>query len=196
MDIHPITLTGRFVRLEPLSIAHAPGLWRAGDDPDIWRYIPYGEINSLDRMRWWVEEMLQRQSAGNDLPFAVIDLKSGQPVGATRYMTIERGNRSLEIGGTWYGKAYRRTAVNTESKHLLLGHAFDRLGCVRVQFRTDLRNERSQKALERLGATREAVLRKHLRMPDGYQRSSVIYSILDDEWPQVKVRLEKILHGP
>ena len=138
----------------------------------------------------------QRQSAGNDLPFAVIDLKSGQPVGATRYMTIERGNRSLEIGGTWYGAAHRRTPVNTESKYLLLGHAFDRLGCVRVQFRTDLRNERSQKAIERLGASREAVFRKHLRMPDGYQRSSVIYSLLDDEWPQVKVRLEKLLHEP
>jgi RimJ/RimL family protein N-acetyltransferase len=193
MDIEPVTLTGRYVRLEPLSLDHAPGLWAVGHDADIWRFMPYGPIDSLDRMKWWIGEMLRRQAAGDDLPFAVIDLANGQPIGATRYMTIERAHRSLEIGGTWYGKAFQRTAANTESKYLLLRHAFETLGCVRVQFRTDLRNERSQRAIERLGAVREAVFRKHLLMPDGYQRSSVFYSIIDDEWPAVKARLETML---
>jgi RimJ/RimL family protein N-acetyltransferase len=193
MDIQPITLSGRYVRLEPLSLDHAPGLWRVGNDPDIWRFMPYGPIDSPERMRGWVEEMLRRQANSADLPFAVIGLAGGQPIGATRYMTIERHNRSLEIGGTWYGKAFQRTIANTESKYLLLRHAFETLGCLRVQFRTDLRNERSQKAIERLGAVREAVFRKYSLMPDGHQRSSVFYSILDDEWPGVKARLEGLL---
>lgn len=193
LGFQPVTLTGRSVRLEPLSLDHVPGLWAAGDEPEIWTYMPYGPIDSLDRMRWWVEEMLRRKEDGGDVPFAVVDLASGRPAGATRYMAIDRTHRSLEIGGTWYGKPYRRTAVNTESKYLLLKHAFEVLGCVRVQFRTDLRNERSQRALERLGAVREAVMRKHILMPDGYQRSSVFYSIVDDEWPQVKARLEALL---
>jgi len=196
MDIQPITFTGRYVRLEPLSPNHAPGLWVVGDDPDIWCFMPYGPIDSLDRMKWWIGEMLERQMAEDDLPFAVVDLPTGQAIGATRYMTIERHNRSLEIGGTWYGKAHRRTPANTESKYLLLCHAFETLGCVRVQFRTDLRNERSQKAIERLGAVREAVFRKHSLMPDGHQRASVFYSILNDEWPEVKARLEMLLYQP
>jgi N-acetyltransferase len=195
MNIQPITLTGRTVRLEPLSTDHAPGLWAVGAEPEIWTYMPYGPIVSLDQMQGWVEEMLRRKAKGADLPFAVIDLASGQPVGATRYMTVEPPNRSLEIGGTWYGRQFRRTRVNTESKYLLLSHAFDGLGCVRVQFRTDLRNERSQRALERLGAVREAVLRKHILMTDGYQRSSVFYSIIDDEWPEIKKKLEGLLGG-
>ena len=157
--------------------------------------MPYGNIDSLAKMRSWVEEMLRRQAKGTDLPFAIIDLASGQPAGATRYMTIEPANRSLEIGGSWLGRAYRRTAANTESKYLLLHHAFEVLGCVRVQFRTDLRNERSQRAIERLGAVREAVLRKYSILPDGYPRSSVFYSIIDDEWPGVKRRLEAYLTG-
>lgn len=190
MDIQPITLTGRWVRLEPLRLHHVSGLWAVANEPEIWTYMPYGPIDSPGRLRGWVEEMLKRQKQGADLPFAVIDLASGQPAGATRYMTIDRLNRSLEVGGTWYGRQYRRTAVNTESKYLLLQHAFEAQGCVRVQFRTDLRNERSQRALERLGAVREAVFRKYTIMPDGYQRSSVFYSILDDEWPEIKRRLE------
>lgn len=195
MDVQPVTLAGQFVRLEPLSLDHAPGLWQVGSEPEIWRYMPYGEIDSPERMRWWVQEMLRRQAAGSDLPFATIHLESGRVAGATRFMTIDRANRSLEIGGTWLGREFRRTAANTEAKYLMLRHAFETLGCVRVQFRTDLRNGRSQRALERLGAVREAVLRKHTIMPDGYQRSSVIYSMLDDEWPAVKRRLESMLYS-
>lgn len=197
MNIQPVTLMGRYVRLEPLSLEHVPGLWQAGNEPEIWTYMPYGSLDSEDKMRGWVEGMLNRQARGNDLPFAIIHLERGQVAGASRYMTIERQNRSLEIGGTWYGKAYRRTAVNTESKYLLLKYAFEDLNCIRVQFRTDLRNERSQHAIERLGAVREAVFRKYSIMPDGHQRSSVFYSIIDEDWPQVKHRLESLLEkGP
>ncbi len=193
MNVEPVTLSGRYVRLEPLSLDQAAALWEVGNDPDIWRFIPYGEIDSLARMQSWVAEMLRREAAGNDLPFAIVHLASGQTIGATRYLTIERHNRSLEIGGSWVGKAFRRSAANTESKYLLLRHAFETLGCGRVQFRTDLRNERSQKAIERLGAVREAVFRKYSIMPDGHQRSSVFYSLIDDDWPQVKARLESFL---
>ncbi len=195
MDIQPVTLTGRFVRLEPLSLDHVPGLWLAGNEPEIWTYMPYGNLDSPDKMRGWVEELLRRQAQGNDLPFAVVHLESGKVAGASRYMTIERQNRSLEIGGTWYGKAYRRTGVNTECKYLLLKQAFETLGCIRVQFRTDLRNVRSQQALERIGAVREAVFRKYSIMPDGHQRSSVFFSVIDDDWPAVKARLERLLES-
>jgi RimJ/RimL family protein N-acetyltransferase len=191
--MEPVTLTGRVVRLEPLSLAHAPGLWKIASEPEIWQYIPYGDMDSPERMQAWVEEMLRRRERGTDLPFAVIHLESGQVAGATRYMTAEPHNRSLEIGGTWYGRDYRRTAVNTECKYLLLKHAFETLGYIRVQFRTDLRNIRSQQAIERIGAVKEAVFRKYSIMPDGHQRSSVFYSIVDQEWPSIKQRLEEIL---
>lgn len=190
MDIHPITLTGEHVRLEPMSTAHVPDLAAVGLDPNIWRFMVYGEMNSEADMRAWVEDILGRQAKGTDLPFAVIDLKSERAIGATRYMNIDRANRSLEIGGTWYAVAYQRTAVNTECKYLLLRQAFEVYGCVRVQFKTDLRNVRSQKAIERLGAVKEGVLRNHVILPDGYLRHSVYYSILPEEWPGVKANLE------
>lgn len=196
MDIRPVTLAGAHVRLEPLAAAHAAGLWAAGDDPEIWRYMPYGPIDSRGKMTAWVDDMLRRQSAGADLPFAVIGLPEQRPIGATRYMTIDRPNRSLEIGGTWLGRDSRRTAANTECKYLLLRHAFEALACIRVQFRTDVRNARSQAALERIGAVREGVLRKVVILPDGHQRSSVFYSILDEEWPAVRGRLESLLARP
>jgi RimJ/RimL family protein N-acetyltransferase len=125
----------------------------------------------------------------------VFDLATGAAAGMTRYMTIDRPNRGLEIGGTWYGRRFRRTAMNTECKYLLMRHAFEVLGCIRVQLKTDLRNERSQQAIERLGAVREGVLRKNMIMPDGYHRSSVMYSVIDDEWPAVKARLEQLLQA-
>ncbi len=193
MDVQPVTLIGRWVRLEPLRVEHAEALWPQADEPEIWRYMPYGEVNSPAKLRAVIEDLLGRQARGTDLCFAVFNCVTDTAAGMTRYMTIDRPNRSLEIGGTWYGKAYRRTAMNTECKYLLLRHAFEVLGCVRVQLKTDLRNERSQRAIERLGAVREGVLRKHMIMPDGYQRSSVIYSVIDDEWPVVKAHLERLL---
>ncbi|MBI4316287.1 MAG: GNAT family N-acetyltransferase [Chloroflexi bacterium] len=193
MDIHPIILTGRYVRLVPLSLDHTAELAAAGNEPDIWRYMPYGNVDSPEKMRGWIEGRLRLQTKGTDLPFAIIHLATGRAIGATRYLTIDHPNRSLEIGGSWLHRDYRRSAANTESKYLLLRHAFETLGALRVQLRTDLRNERSQQAIERLGAAREAVFRKYTIMPDGYQRSSVFYSITDDEWPGVKARLEEWL---
>ncbi len=190
MDIHPVTLIGQVVRLEPMTEAHAPALARVGLDDEIWRLMLYGEMHSEADILAWVRDILSRQAQGTDLAFVVMHQADECAAGATRYMAIQPRNRSLEIGGTWYGRAYRGTLVNTECKYLLLKHAFERLGCIRVQFKTDLRNERSQRALERLGAVREGVLRDHMITPDGYRRSSVYYSILDQEWPAVKARLE------
>ena len=144
-------------------------------------------------MRNWVLDILSRAEKGTDLPFVAIHLASGRAAGATRYLNIMPQDRGLEIGGTWYGPEFQRTVVNTECKYLLLHHAFETLGCIRVQLKTDLRNERSQKAIERIGAVKEGVLRNHMILPDGHIRHSVYYSILDTEWPEVKKRLEQIV---
>ena len=193
MIVDPVVLIGKHVRLEPLSEAHIPGLTVAGGDPSIWRYMLYGEVTSEEKMGDWVRDILSRKDAGTDQPFAVIQLASGKVAGATRYMEIRPAHRGLEIGGTWYGKEFQRTPVNTETKYLLLRHAFEVLGCIRVQLKTDLRNVRSQKAIERLGAVREGVLRNHMIVDGGLYRHSVYYSILDSEWPEVKARLEGLL---
>lgn len=190
MEVLPVTLSGRFVRLEPLAETHVPDLARVADDESIWRYMLYGTIQSEDQMLAWVRDLLERQARGTDLPFAVIHTGSGKAIGATRYLDIRPADRGIEIGGTWYGADYQRTAVNTECKYLLLTHAFEQLGCLRVQFKTDLRNVRSQQAIERIGATREGVLRAHMVTPEGHIRDSVYFSIIAPEWPQVKALLE------
>jgi N-acetyltransferase len=195
MDIQPITLTGRLVRLEPLSETHVADLTLAGQDQAIWRYMPYGLIQTEEQMAGFVRDVLARQARGTDMPFAVVHGQLGRAIGCTRYMAIERAHKGLEIGGTWYAREFQRTGVNTECKYLLLRHAFDTLGCIRVQLKTDLRNERSQKAIERIGAIREGVLRKSMIMPDGYTRSTVVYSIIDEEWPGVKAQMERLMHG-
>ena len=193
MDVKPVTLTGRYVHLEPLTEAHVAGLAAIGIDDSIWQYMPYGFIRSEDGIRQWVRALLAYAAQGTDVPFVAIHLNSGNVAGATRYMEIKTAHKGLEIGGTWYGAAYRRTPVNTECKYLLLRHAFEELRCIRVQLKTDSRNERSQRAIERIGASREGILRNHMILPDGTIRHSVYYSILDSEWPQVKNRLEKML---
>ena len=193
LEPKPVTLTGRVVRLEPLSDAHVPDLAAVGQDAAIWAYMPYAPVRSEADMRALVRDLLGRQARGTDLAFAVVELATGRASGASRYLNIEPANRGLEIGGSWYGRAYQRTAVNTESKYLLLSHAFDQLSCLRVQFKADVRNARSQRAIERLGAVREGVLRHHMIMPDGHVRDSVFYSILAEEWPGVKARLEGML---
>ena len=144
-------------------------------------------------VRGWVRDILGRQKRGTDLPFAVIHLESGKAIGCTRYLEIHPEHRNLEIGGTWYGAPYQGTGVNTEAKYLLLHHAFEILGCIRVQLKTDLRNVRSQRAIERIGAQKEGILRDHMILPDGTIRSSVYYSILKTEWPDVKAMLEERL---
>jgi RimJ/RimL family protein N-acetyltransferase len=196
MDFSTITLTGRLVRLEPLAEAHTSDLALAARDESIWRFMPYGDVVTPERMAAHIRESIARRATGAMYPFAVIHLPTGRAVGSTSYLDIQLQNRALEIGGTWYAPPFQRTGVNTECKFLLLQHAFEQLGCLRVQFKTDLRNERSQRALERIGAVKEGLLRKNLTMPDGYQRSSVVYSILDDEWPAVRARLERLLSRP
>ncbi len=195
MDVRPVTMVGKMVRLEPLSEAHIPGLARVGLDEKIWRYMRYGNVETVDQLSQWVRDLLALQAAGSDLPFAVIYLATGQAIGSTRYLDINHEDRSMEIGGTWYGLDYQGTLVNTECKYLLLKHAFEVLGCVRVWFKTDSRNLRSRRAIERLGAVKEGLLRNHMILPDGYIRHSVMYSILPDEWPQVKLALEARLEA-
>ena len=186
----PVTLTGKYVRLEPMSEAHVPGLTVAGaGNTDIWKHMLYGDIYTEADMLSWVCDILSRP----DLPFVVIHLESGRLAGATRYLNIAPEHRGLEIGGTWYGAEFQRTAVNTECKYLLMRYAFEKLGCIRVQLKTDRRNDRSRRAIERLGAKHEGVLRNHMILPNGIYRDSVFYSILDTEWPDVKKKLEEIL---
>ena len=195
MEVSPVTLTGSVVRLEPLSEQHVPDLTVAAHDERIWRYMLYAYPEDEEKMLAWVRDILARQAAGTDLAFAVIHLASGRAIGATRYLEIRPPHRSLEVGGTWYATEFQRTAVNSECKYLLLKHAFETLGCIRVQFKADARNLRSLRAIERLGAAREGVLRNHYILADGGFRDSVYYSILDREWPGVKARLEALLAG-
>lgn len=194
MLVEPVTLSGGVVRLEPLSEAHIPELAEAGKDASIWRYMLYGEVTNIEKMDSWVRDKLSRKAAGTDQPFAVRHLKTGKLAGATRYMEIRPAHRGLEIGGTWYGTEFQRTPVNTESKYLLLRHAFENLGCIRVQLKADSRNERSIKAIERIGAKREGVLRNHMILENGVYRDSVYFSVIDSEWPMVRLRLEEMLN--
>jgi RimJ/RimL family protein N-acetyltransferase len=154
----------------------------------------YGSVTSQTKMDRFVSTLLDMQERGTDLPFVVLHLENQKAIGMTRYMNIEPANRALEIGGTWYSLEYQHTGVNTECKYLMLQHAFEVLDCVRVQIKTDLRNTRSQHAIERLGAVREGVLRDHMILPDGTLRSSVFYSILAREWSDVKQRLLDLMN--
>ena len=193
MEVKPVVLTGKYVRLEPLSESHIPGLAEIGVGQDFWHFMLYGDMNTEADMRNWVLDIMSRGQKGTDLPFAAIDLASGRVAGATRYLNIMPNDRGLEIGGTWYGTEFQRTAVNTECKYLLMTHAFETLHAIRLQLKTDLQNERSQKAIERIGAKKEGVLRNHMILPDGYFRHSVFYSVLDTEWTEVKKNLEAMM---
>lgn len=188
--ITPLVLAGKHVRLEPLTEAHIPALAEIGAGQDFWNFMLYGDMRTDADMRNWVLDILSRKG---DVPFVAVHLASGRVAGATRYLNVSPKDRGLEIGGTWYGLEFQRTAVNTECKYLLLQHAFETLGAIRVQLKTDLRNVRSQKAIERIGAVKEGVFRNHMILPDGTIRHSVFYSILDSEWPSVRARLEEML---
>lgn len=191
--IKRVTLQGRHVRLEPLGERHIAGLAEIGKGQDFWKYMLYGEMKAETDFRRFVTDLLAREEKGTDLPFAVIHLASGRIAGSTRYLNIDPPNRGLEVGGTWYGLDFQRTAVNTECKYLLLTHAFETLKAIRVQIKTDSLNVRSQQAIERIGAVKEGVLRNHMVLPDGRIRDSVFYSILDNEWAGVKKKLEEML---
>ena len=192
----PVTLARHTVTLEPLTRDHAPDLLHAlNKDEEIWRYIPVEQPQTLDDMRGWIATALAEQVQGQRLPFAVIHNASRRAIGSTSYPNISESNRTLDIGWTWYARQYWRTAVNTKCKYLLLRHAFETLGCVRVGLRTDLRNIRSQHAIERIGGVKEGVLRKAQILYDGHQRFVVLYSILDEEWPARKAWFEARLAG-
>jgi RimJ/RimL family protein N-acetyltransferase len=192
MRVEPVVLDGTHVRLEPLSLAHHADLCRVGLDEDLVRWTEAYPLTP-DGLRTYIGNALQRQAEGSVLPFAVISRDAGRAIGSTRYGNIDRANRRVEIGWTWYGRDFQRTAVNTECKYLLLRHAFETLGCLRVEFKTDVLNERSRKAILRIGAKEEGVFRKHMLMPSGRVRDTVYFSIVDTEWPAVKTRLEVML---
>jgi RimJ/RimL family protein N-acetyltransferase len=182
--VEPVTLSGRFMRLEPAEDRHVPDLLAASADPDVWTWLPWPRPHDEAQMA----ALLERERA-IALPFAQVDASSGRAIGVTTYRDIDPANLALEIGGTWLGRPWWRTAINTESKLLFLGHAFDTLGANRVAIKTDIRNERSQAAIERLGAVREGVLRHQYIRPDGSLRDTVLYSIVPEEWPAVRAHL-------
>jgi RimJ/RimL family protein N-acetyltransferase len=195
MRIEPVTLEGRHARLEPLAPHHAEGLCAAGSDPSVWAYLPMVRPAHVEDFRALIDAACVARGKGHELPFAIIRRIDNRIAGTTRYLDIQRQNRSLEIGWTWLGAEFQRTPINTECKYLLMTHAFEQLGAVRVFFKTDSRNLRSQAALERIGAKREGTLRKHMILPDGYQRDSVYFSVIDNEWADVKARLETMMEG-
>ncbi len=195
MNIEKVTLSGDAIELAPLSQRHAEGLFEASQHPGIWDYMPV-PMPDLEGTREIIRTALAEQRRLVSLPFAIVEKSSGRVVGCTRYMSIWHPHRQLEIGYTWLTPDVWRTKINTECKYLLLRHAFETLGAVRVQLKTDSRNFRSQTAILRLGATREGILRKHMIRNDGFIRDTVMFSIIEAEWPAVKIRLEKLLERP
>ena len=192
-DPQPVSLEGMGVRLEPLELRHAKDLLEAGRDASVWRFRPGEPFETLDDVRRWIDTANAAMREGREIAFAIVRLPDGAAVGSTRYIDLRRADRALEIGSTWLGPAVQRTGINTECKYLLLRHAFEDLGAVRVQLKTDVRNERSQRAIARIGAVREGVLRRHLTLGDGFVRDTVMFSITDAEWPATKERLEAML---
>jgi N-acetyltransferase len=184
----PITLEGEFVRLEPLAALHAEGLRAAADDGRLWE-LWYTIVPEPGQVDAWIAAATAQRQAGRASAFAVVRRRDSRVVGSTRYMNIEDSQRRLEIGTTWYSAQVQRTSLNTECKRLLLGHAFETLGCLAVEFRTHWFNQRSRDAIARLGAKQDGVLRNHQRLPDGTLRDTVVFSIIDSEWPTVKRHL-------
>ena len=192
MQIGPVTLEGAHVRLETMRAEHADGLVAAGAGHGVFRFFPFS-CETEAEMRGFVAHSLAGLANGTILPFTTIDRKTGRIVGSTSYLAIEPAHKRLEIGATWITPSHQRSAVNTEAKLLQLTHCFEALGCNRVEFKTDSRNERSRAALARIGATEEGTFRAHMVMPDGALRTSVYFSVIASEWPGVKARLSEKL---
>ncbi|HEY7130689.1 MAG TPA: GNAT family N-acetyltransferase [Candidatus Limnocylindrales bacterium] len=190
--VEPVTLQGGIVRLEPLSLGHVPGLAAVGLDPAIWRWTIARPETEAD-LRAWAETAIAAREAGTELPFATIEQATGRPIGSSRYMNIVLEHRRLEIGWTWLAPPWQRSGANREAKLLMLAHAFDFLGCRRVEFKTDSNNEPSRNALLGIGATFEGIFRKHMVMPGDGVRHSAWYSVTDDDWPAVRANLEETL---
>lgn len=189
-SLSPVVLHGDGIRLEPLSQEHGQGLYNRGRSAPDWAFMPRPCFVDLADTRQWIDEAL---ATPGQMPFAIVETGKGKAIGSTRYLNIRPAHRSLEIGWTWLGSEWQRTCVNTRVKLALLTHAFERLRCVRVEFKTDLRNERSQRALARIGATREGVMRSHMIVQKNYIRDSVYYSVIDAEWPEVKAHIQSLL---
>lgn len=192
MNPAPVTLEGGVVRLEPLSLHHLDPLCAVGLDPSLWTHTT-SRVASPAEMRRYVEAALAEQAAGTALPFATVLRESDVVVGSTRFGSIAPEHRRVEIGWTWIAPPWQRTAVNTEAKLLMLRHAFETWGCRRVELKTNARNARSRAAMLRIGAREEGTLRKHMINADGSARDSVYFSVVDDEWPAVRERLEAML---
>jgi RimJ/RimL family protein N-acetyltransferase len=192
VKVEPVTLRGTVVRLEPLTMDHLPALSRAGLEPELWRWIPT-PVTTSDEMRAYVLTALDEQRRGVSLPFAIIGQPSDEVIGSTRYANIDANHRRLEIGWTWLTQSHQRTGANTEAKLLLLAHAFESLGAIRVEFKTDALNDKSREALLRIGAVEEGTFRKHVVTASGRVRDTVYFSIINTEWPATKARLTGLL---
>jgi RimJ/RimL family protein N-acetyltransferase len=195
MDLTPLTLRGAYLTLEPIEERHAPDLFVAMQDEEVCRYLAWPPPTRLEETLAFVRDAREVMARGQSLVFAQVWNESGRAIGSTRLLDVRPADRQVEIGATFLARPYWRTPANTESKLLFLGHCFERLGCVRVALKTDARNRRSQEAIARLGAVREGVLRRHMQVR-GHQRDTVYFSILDDEWPAVRARLQARLYGP
>lgn len=185
----PPLLTGRDIRLEPLTRAHIPALIEVGLAPDLWQWT-VGQVRTAADMTAYVETALEEQRLGRSLPYATVDRVSGRVIGSTRFGSIERHHRRVEIGWTWLAPAWQRTAANTEAKYLMLRCAFETMDCLRVELKTDRLNERSRTAIRRIGAVEEGTLRSHMVTESGRVRDTVYYSIVAAEWPEARTRLE------
>jgi N-acetyltransferase len=194
MIVAPVKLEGAHARLEPLSKAHLAGLAEIGLDEDLWRWIPTA-VRTREEMAAYIETALKEQERGVSLPFAILEKATGRAIGSTRYGNIDRMHHRVEIGWTWVGREWQRTAINTEAKYMLLRHAFETLRCLRVELKTDSLNERSRAAILRIGAKEEGVFRNHMITASGRIRHTVYFSIIDSEWPAVKARLEEKLNS-
>jgi N-acetyltransferase len=190
--VTPVVLEGAHVRLEPLTLDHLDALCEVGLDEELWRWIPT-QVRTREDMQAYIRLALQWQADGTALPFATIERATGRVVGSTRYMNIDKTNRHVEIGATWIGRAWQRTVVNTEAKYLMLRHAFEQLGCLRVELKTDVLNEKSRNAILRIGAKQEGIFRNHIVCAGGRIRDSVWFSVIDREWPDTKTALESKL---
>lgn len=188
-----VVLEGEIVRLEPLAQRHEEGLFEAARDERIWRWLQYGTSQGREEFGRWIGDAISRSEAGVEGAFATVDAKTGEPVGSTRFLALRPEHRGIEIGWTWLAPSRWGTGANVEAKLLMLGHAFGTLGCMRVEFKTDRRNERSRGAMEALPAEFEGIFRKHMLLPDGSVRDSAYYSITDDGWPDVKANLRRRL---
>ena len=186
--IQPVTLRMGRATLAPLDFSHHDGLVEAVNDGELWK-LWYTRIPQPAQMREEIERRLGLQKAGSMLPFTIFDNDTGKVAGMTTYMNVDSANHRLEIGSTWYRKAVQRTSLNTQCKLALLAHAFDTLGCIAVEFRTHFFNTASRRAIERLGAKLDGILRSHQKLPEGSLRDTCVYSVIASEWPSVRNHL-------